>query len=143
MTQEQLREEFDKKFDVDVYADKINAILDYRGIYDGGKCFNEEVQEHFLEPFYQYLLSAVSKAEVKARQEGRNEGLREASEVALGKKKGVQMCSCGGELERSTGFGKVSFPYQCKKCGSYTDDNTEVNQLCSDISSALLEKIKE
>ena len=53
MTQEQLREEFDKRFDVDVYADKINAILDYRGIYDGGKCFNEEVQEHFLEPFHQ------------------------------------------------------------------------------------------
>lgn len=75
--EKEVMERFDERFDKDVYGDKINGILEYRGISDCGKCFTEEVDEHFLIPFYQYHLSELSRVE----KETENRVWREAGEM--------------------------------------------------------------
>lgn len=98
---------------------------------------------HCINDFYHknkaFYLSELSRVE----KETENRVWREASEKVNSRKKVGQVCSCGGNLIPSHGLGKISFPYQCEKCGSYTDDNNELNQTLSDISSTLLSQVKE
>ena len=41
-------------------GDTINSILEWRGIYDCGKCFQEEEEEHYLKPMLNFFLSEMS-----------------------------------------------------------------------------------
>lgn len=52
--------EFDELLAPD--GDTINQILEYRGISDGGKCFKEDEEQHYLIPFKSFLSQKLQEA---------------------------------------------------------------------------------
>lgn len=80
--QESWRDEFDELFSPD--GDTINAILDYRGIYDCGKCFKEDEEKHYLKP----IRAFIERLLIQAREEDYKKQAVKETEYDLGKKEG-------------------------------------------------------